>query len=376
MGVINLESNTRQVYFDGAYLGNKSGIGRDARNFLIAAEKVFGSELAIIYPKLRIFSRNVLICNTSTKSPMQKILKLFSSIFNSPNYCNLPENSVFIQSHLNSVLPLRSQSIRHIVRLHDLFPITNPEWFKNYSKKIFEIGFRNACREASFICDSETTRSALISLSNETSSRSSVAYCPVANLQDIPCGKCLGCELTLIPNQYILTVGTLEPRKNYDELLEAWTMSKIYQTENVFLYIIGGSGWKSRQVKKRIQKDRSKNVRWIKDSCDGSLGNLMRAAKFIVSTSKAEGFNLPISEALALGKHVLISNNAVHVELYGKIAKFYKLGNIENLSLQFQNAFYEKNYFPPVKAAHLDILDFNNSISVLSTKIREMIKDH
>ncbi len=326
------------VYFDGTFLENKSGVGRDSRNLLAAATLAYGSSVKVIYPELRLVTRVVRNSPIPTKSKFQKILKVRSIMSRRPEICHLEDQSIFIQSHLHCVIPAPEFQGKYIIRLHDVFPISNPEWFRGYSRKIFSVAFFHTVSRAIFICDSRTTQSELLKIVYPDKVLSAVALCPIVIPIEKFCGDCTGCQTSKFSEKHVISISTLEPRKNFSELITAWINSDVFNLSNTYLYIVGRQGWKSSKLAKKLKRyGPSWGIRWIKDACDASVQELLRNSEFLVSTSIEEGFNLSVAEALLQEVPVLISNNQVHTELYFSVANFYNLNNPIELSKKIKD---------------------------------------
>jgi glycosyltransferase involved in cell wall biosynthesis len=376
MPKLNLEMTNQKVYFDGSYLQNYSGIGRDSRNLLVAARMVFGENVQVIYPKLRFFSRTVQNKNIPANSIVQKVLRFRSLALNSPEICIVEPNSIFIQSHLNNISPIKDPTITYIVRLHDLFPLTNPEWFRSLSKNIFEIGFKNASSRANFICDSRHTESELVKILGSTLTKSSVAICPVAVPNNAKCGQCEGCKISNQNEKHIIAISTLEPRKNYLELLSAWQLLVDNEKSNAWLYIVGGKGWKSRTVRQKLRKlKRDYRVCWIQNACDGSVRSLLRTSECLVSNSFEEGFNLSVAEAIVQRVPVLISKNNVHRELYKNLATFYDLGDPSQLAKKIYLHLRSGKKPLLLDSEIKSLADYDSSLLNLANEINKIYKN-
>lgn len=329
----NSSLTNQKVYFDGTFLDNKSGVGRDSRNLLSAANLAYGGSVSVIYPQLRLLTRVVKNSPIPVKSKFQKILKFRSIITRKPEICRLGKQSIFIQSHLQCIVPANDEQIKYIVRLHDVFPVSNPEWFRWYSKLIFSIGFNNACSRAVFLCDSITTQTELNKITVAGEISSSVALCPVAIPSGRLCKNCSGCKTLGLRQKHVISISTLEPRKNFGELITAWVKSEAFILSGTRLYIVGRKGWKSSKLAKDLNvRGPSSGIHWIKDACDESVQELLRSSELLISTSFKEGFNLSVAEALIQQIPVLISNNQVHTEIYFPEANFYTLSDPDDLS--------------------------------------------
>ena len=202
-------------------------------------------------------------------------------------------------------------------RVHDIFPKTNPEWFTVKSRISFHIGlFLLKKKVVKFICNSEATRVSLIRSKIATEENTFVVHCADSLLESEDCGICDACH-HVIKKPYCLTVGTIEPRKNYRYIIDQWPSSD----EIPYLVVVGRYGWKARKEVQRLGS--TKNIIWLKKVCDSQLIQLYQDAVLYFSASLNEGFNIPVIEALNRKTLVLISDIPVHRELYAGRAEFF-----------------------------------------------------
>ncbi len=223
------------------------------------------------------------------------------------------------------VLP-RLFDVPHLVRIHDIFPLTNPEWFKFFSRVYFRLALWSQ-KKSFMLFDSNSSYIEFRKYFGELNSKKySVMFCEIRNfsLSDF-CGDCLACKSreSISQSIFALAVGTIEPRKNYNHLLDLWERVNENKNSEIPLYIVGSKGWKSRVLMRRFKE--TPNVIWLEKVCDSSLGWLYSKAQLFVSASLAEGFNLPVKEALAFGTPAVISDIPVHLELYSDQAALFRL---------------------------------------------------
>ena len=356
----------QNIYFDGTFLANRAGIGRDARILLAASKEVFGENLKIVYPKSRIFKRFSFIDSKESRfRAPQKILKLRAVFIQKPDYLVLPIGSTYIQPQLTHIIPAPQNNIKHIIRMHDIFPITHPQWFRMYSVRQFHASFKNLnSSNIAFLCDSEYTKREVTRYFPTT--RSLVAYCPVRINNSEQCNHCQGCELIRgQKREYVLALGTIEPRKNYDLLLESWTNPNYSFHKFAHLLVVGRYGWKSRKTRKNLHRYRGNEITWLNGACDFSLNQLFNQTILLVSVSHEEGFNLPIAEATIRNIPTLISRNNVHTEIYSETSFFFN----ENDSFDFSRMLFDFLSIKPKHefdySAHKKFLDFELNFAKL-----------
>ena len=111
----------------------------------------------------------------------------------------------------------------------------------------------------------------------------------------------------------VLAVGTVEPRKRYEILMDAlenqWAeICRLAGTEPVVV-IAGQSGWLSDELVARMRHQATQGrLVWIRDCVNDELAALYRQAKLLVMPSIDEGFGLPVLEAMASGTPSLVAN--------------------------------------------------------------------
>ena len=118
---------------------------------------------------------------------------------------------------------------------------------------------------------------------------------------------------------YILHVGTIEPRKNIDALLDAYERLKPSLRKEFPLVLIGSVGWADKATVARIESP-PENVRYLGYVPEEDLPNLTAGATVCVYPSLYEGFGLPVPQAMAAGTPVLTSNVSSLPEIAGDAA--------------------------------------------------------
>ena len=127
-----------------------------------------------------------------------------------------------------------------------------------------------------------------------------------------------------VPDSEWLAVSSLEPRKNYEQLLEAFEIYWERSSKKRRLVIAGGKGWKSEALRERIrvmeEKDMIKYLGYVKEA---QLLDLFRSAFALVFPTHYEGFGLPIVEAMSQGCPVITRKNTSLPEVGGNASVYY-----------------------------------------------------
>jgi glycosyltransferase involved in cell wall biosynthesis len=122
---------------------------------------------------------------------------------------------------------------------------------------------------------------------------------------------------------YLLAVGTIEPRKNHMTLLSAYDTLRARHPE-LHLVVVGREGWNAEAVTDRLRRHASTDdhVHWFHSASDAELAVLYRHALLVVIPTMAEGFGLPVAEALAYGAVVVAGDSPAIREVGGDAAEY------------------------------------------------------
>lgn len=121
-----------------------------------------------------------------------------------------------------------------------------------------------------------------------------------------------------------VTVGMMSPRKNHALALDA--LDRLWEHDSApALVIVGKYGWRCEEIAQRIRNHREYGHRlfWFESVTDDELDYCYRHATATLTTSFAEGFNLPIVESLSRGTPVLAADIPTHREVAGSYAAFF-----------------------------------------------------
>ena len=178
--------------------------------------------------------------------------------------------------------------------IHDLVPLRHPDWVHPQTYRMHSRKYAHAAQTCDLIVvNSEFTAGEVVDLLGFPRERICVAYPGIqpAFTADGP-ARDLG-------GPYVLTVATLERRKNLETLLEAMALVRKEHPE-LRLAVVGGPGWQGPGM------DRE-GVLPLGYVVDDDLAALYRGARAFVYPSRFEGFGMPIVEAMASGTPVVAS---------------------------------------------------------------------
>ena len=210
-----------------------------------------------------------------------------------------------------------------ILTIHDLsfyrFPEFNFDWF---IKKYQAMVLKNARRAKIILADSQSTRQDIINFMKIDPQKIKVVYLAAdIKFKALAAGELKSgiLEKFNISKKYILSVGTIEPRKNFKTLIKAFNIcrdahscSKDYQ-----LVIAGKTGWKSEETFEEYEKSPYKNeIIFTGEVTDEELIQLYNQASLFVYPSIFEGFGLPLLEAMSCGLAVIATNTSSVPEVY------------------------------------------------------------
>ncbi|QGM47858.1 glycosyltransferase [Methylocystis heyeri] len=143
----------------------------------------------------------------------------------------------------------------------------------------------------------------------------------VGNAPGVDLDTASDAEIPGLPREFVLAVGTVEPRKNYDRLL---SVVESGDAGALPVVLVGRPGWG--EIAARVEeaaRRRPERLIWLQNlNDDGALVRLYRQARCFVSLSRAEGFNMPLVESAMCGCAVVCSDLPIHREVAPPWARF------------------------------------------------------
>ena len=210
-------------------------------------------------------------------------------------------------------------STKTIVTVHDLSYLRLPFCFKPALLEYLVTNVPRAVGRADWVlADSKSTRQDIIELLKVPGDRVSVLYPGVEPrfrpIADVEARARVRAKYGL-PERFILSVGTIQPRKNYERLVQAFSRLQI---PDLWLVIVGGKGWLYtklfQQVKELNVQDRVVFAGYVDDI---DLPLVYNLAEVFVFPSLYEGFGIPPLEAMSCGIPVIAADNSSLPEAVG-----------------------------------------------------------
>jgi alpha-1,3-rhamnosyl/mannosyltransferase len=222
--------------------------------------------------------------------------------------------------HEQNYVPL-SYAVPVVITIHDLswirYPDSHPadrvHWLASGLPKALD-------RARAILVDSEFIRREVLTTFGLDTERVHVAHLGVPGgfrPMNAPETSASLADLGLEHGGYVLTVGTIEPRKNLIHVLEAYDLLPAAVRARFPLVIAGAKGWHSAGMVTRLRNQSDPQIRFLGHVTSTQLAHLYAGAALFAFPSIYEGFGLPPLEAMASGVPVIVSDRASLPEIVG-----------------------------------------------------------
>jgi len=235
---------------------------------------------------------------------------------------------------------------RQVLTVHDVAPLDHPEWFG--SRFAAWYGWMTpilARRAVRVITVSEFSKQRLMAAAGIEASRIEV----IPNGVDARFHPCeddairgMRNRLRLPTEQYILSLGSIEPRKNLSALLLAWAACLVHIPDNIWLVIAGSAGGQHIFSSSTLG-DIPPRVYATGFIPDEELPALYSGALAFAYPSIYEGFGLPALEAMAAGKPIIAANTTALPELAGDAGMLVDVSDPQAIAKAIITVVQEKN---------------------------------
>jgi glycosyltransferase involved in cell wall biosynthesis len=224
----------------------------------------------------------------------------------------------------------------YVVTIHDLGPLTHPEFFSDTIPWIIKRSLKQALAKAdAIICVSRNTADELETYVRQNlGNRIHVIHEGVSPEFFTPGNPDSLKSMPRLPQAgvpYILAAGKISPRKNVARVIQA--LACIADSVPHHLVLVGADGWDMEEVKKELDNPRiAGRVHFTGYVTDEQLRALYAAASLYVHPSLFEGFGLTLLEAMASGCPVVTSNLSSLPEIAGDAALLIDPYSVDNIA--------------------------------------------
>ena len=210
---------------------------------------------------------------------------------------------------------LADRGIPRVILVHDLIPVTHPEYCRPGDDKKHARRMRHALTLGShIIANSRYTADELVAFASAEQLRQPPIEVAHLGLES----HLTGVPALDTPRPYFVHVGTIEGRKNLAFLLTIWrTLAEKHGADTPGLVLIGRYGWENEAVLDLLHRSPALqgHVHQAEGMADSTLAKIMLGAQAVLAPSSVEGFDLPAVEASAMGIPLIASDIPPHREL-------------------------------------------------------------
>jgi len=268
----------------------------------------------------KIFNYQRIECRNTLKTILEKATE--TKLYNTINYARLrgylnPAQTMLFHSpfHLLSKAMGGYKNVICVRTIHDILPLVMPEYFVSDSVRSFRKALNSFGMRDHIICVSNATRRDVVRV---------LPQFPASHIHVVPLAGDIcetyaerGEDWSIFCAHYgideddliCLAVGTIEPRKNHENLVAGFEFAVENSiSKNLKLILVGKIGWKAGGIMSRITNSSvSEKIIVLGSIPDILLDCLYRKAVLTLFVSWAEGFGLPVLESMKVGTPVIAS---------------------------------------------------------------------
>lgn len=329
---------------------NQTGLGNYSRQVVQALATQFPENQYHLYcSSIKKFPEYLLDqTNVFRQAPTSTFHQKFPSIWRSGGMVkDLQNQGIEIYHGLSNELPhgIENTGIKSLVTIHDLIFLHYPNLYPFFDRRVYKRKFEAAVKHANIvIATSEHTRKDILKAYHCSPNKVKVLYqdCDAAFSTMLSQDQLLAVKRKYSLNrEFVLSVGTLEQRKNHLNLLHAFVQSDLHDTD---LVLVGKKGDAYPALEKFV-KDNSlvDRVKFIHELPFADLPALFQAARAFAYISKYEGFGIPVLEALRSNIPVLTSNTSSLPEVGGAAALYANPDSIKEIAFGLNQIVYSQD---------------------------------
>jgi glycosyltransferase involved in cell wall biosynthesis len=316
---------------------NRRGLGNYSRDIIRLMSRYSPDNKLLLYtPKISNGLFDPDPTTTGTILPHRFIDKQIPSLWRSSGICSdIRAHKVDIFHGLSQELPvgIEKTGAKSVVTMHDAIFVRYPELYDPLYRTIFTKKNRYSCRIADrIIAISEQTKSDIIEFFGADPGKIEVIYQGCNNIfrQSVSTDDLTAIKQKYnLPNEFIVTVGAIEKRKNQGIILDALYRGKI----DIPLVIIGGKTKYAEEIAKKTHEYSLEHQIIVLDNVSTTdLPAIYHAALCLIYPSLFEGFGIPILEALCCQTPVITSQGSCFAETGGDAALYIDPKNADDVT--------------------------------------------
>jgi len=235
--------------------------------------------------------------------------------------------------------------------IHDLIPMLTPQYHSFNTIGPFTRWFEKMYKYADhFLCNSLFTKNELYKYLDQRNFAHKNADVIRFGDQHLVKVHSKGLGNMPLDQDFILNVGTLEPRKNHSILYQVWKMltnsSNTSGTSTPILIIVGKQGWLTGDIQHLMRQDPQvkDKIIFLNDISDVQLSWLYQNCLFTLYPSFYEGWGLPVAESLANEKYCITTKDSAMCEIAGDLIDYHNPHNSHECFSLVQKAITDPAY--------------------------------
>ncbi|MFV0291387.1 MAG: glycosyltransferase family 4 protein [Mangrovibacterium sp.] len=329
---------------------NVTGLGNYSR-FVVnnLAQQYQQDEFLLLSPNLIEHGMKKLIadCSNIKFVPPPACAKMQKAIWRSWNiHEDIKSLKPDLYHGLTNELPftIKKTKVKSVVTIHDLIFRHYPRFYKQIDRLIYDFKFRKACHDADqIVAVSECTKRDVMRFYGIAPEKIKVIYQGCHEQFMVKADEIQKKQVTQkfnLPNEFILSVGTVEERKNLLLTVKALKLSGL----KTKLIVIGRKTNYAQQVDQFIVENGMQNqVSYLSDVSYVELPIVYQLASLFVYPSLYEGFGIPIIEALHSGIPVIAATGSCLEEAGGESSIYVNPNSTTELAEKIQLVLHDKN---------------------------------
>jgi len=315
---------------------NNTGLGNYSRWLIKAMAGHYPDNEYFLYtPRVKLNSRLDFLSQFKNLITITPERKFFTSWWRSKGIIkDLQRDGIEIYHGLSHELPsgIHKSGIRSVVTIHDLIFMRLPDNFGAISRRIYEAKVKYACKVADkIVAISQKTKDDIVELLGTDAAKIEVIYQsidPIFTITQSAEQKEAVSAKYQLPQQFLLSVGTIELRKNL--LLLAKALKYI---NNIPLVVVGRPTKYLDEVKQYLSTNNlTDRIIFLHDVDFADLPAIYQLASVFIYPSRYEGFGLPVLEALNCGVPVIAATGSCLAEAGGPNGLYVSPDNDKDLA--------------------------------------------